>query len=489
MDYVNGQLAPIAMDAVRACPPYGVFLLAQILQQDGHEVVIIDLIAQGSKDLDIHWQHIVSSHLVGISTTTLSWPTARHCIADIRKYRPDVPIVLGGIHATMFDKYLLSSTSANFCIRGEGDMALKLFCRVLQNGGDLGQVPNLTVKLPDGRIHRNKVTNRLTDDEMSKLPYPDYRGIPYGTYNGLGLESSRGCPFDCIFCSTSYRKTWRSIPPEAFVDRLEYMLHFTDMTRTGTIQIIDDEFSIKTKRVKAICKEIGRRNLKPKLIFDSRANDLLKEDFVEAIQPYAFQFLIGAECGYDEGLKKVGKGTTSEKLERAAAVLSKFGVANRADFSFILGLPWETKKEVMDTVTFATNLYAKYGVRVLLQWYCQVPGSRLWDMQREKGVVHEAQYDNFGFFKNLYLFRSGVNLTLDEIHEVSDIVTPLMIMSNIHSPEKRMLEYAYPEPISLFYPRMAHENETDQGLSSLREVAGIAKEPKGAEMLSDHTAS
>lgn len=478
MDYVDGVLSPIAMDAVRACPPYGVFLLAQVLQQDGHEVTIIDLIAQGSKDLDIHWQHIASSHLVGISTTTLSWPTARQCISDVRKYRPDVPIVLGGIHATMFDKYLLATTQANYCIRGEGENALRILARTLQTGGDLSHVPNLTAKLANGHIQRTHMAEKMSGEAMGQLPFPDYSGLPDGVYNGLGIESSRGCLFDCLFCSTSYRKSWRSIAPEIFVDRLEYMMPYLSKTRTGTLQIIDDEFSIKTDRAIAICEEIARRNLSPRLIFDSRANDLLNEAYVEAIMPYAFQFLIGAECGYDKGLSKVGKGTTIKKLEQAAAVLNKYGLAERADFSFIIGLPWETKKEVLETVNFACNLYAKYGVRVMLQWFCQIPGSRLWDERRKQGVVHEAHYDDFGFFKNLYLFRTGVNLTPDEIYEVSDMVSPVVAMSSIHKQEKRMVEYAFPEPISMFYPRMPGEIEEDLGLASLREVAGVAKPEK-----------
>lgn len=480
MDYVEGVLKPIAMDAVRACPPYGVFLLAKVLERERHEVIIVDLICQGSNDLNIHWQHIVSSHLVGISTTTLSWPTARLCISDVRKYRPDVPIVLGGIHATMFDKYLLSTTEANYCIRGEGENALRLLCKTLQNGGDLNQVPNLTVKLPDGKIVRTKMAAKMDGKDIAELPFPDYSGLPSGVYNGLGIESSRGCLFDCVFCSTSYRKSWRSITPEAFVDRMENLLPHLDKTRTGTIQIIDDEFSIKTGRAISICKEITRRNLNPKLIFDSRANDLLNEAFVESIMPYAFQFLIGAECGYDEGLSKVGKGTSVKKMKNAAAVLNKYGLADRADFSFIIGLPWETKKEVMETVRFACNLYAKYGVRVLLQWFCQIPGSRLWDERRKSGVVHEAHYDAFGFFQNLYLFRSGVNLTPDEIHEISDKISPIVAMSSIHKAEKRMVEYAYPEPISKFHPKSPFDGEYDQGLASLREVAGVKNEQGGS---------
>jgi anaerobic magnesium-protoporphyrin IX monomethyl ester cyclase len=474
MDYVNGVLSPIAMDAVRACPPYGVFLLAKVLQEEGHEVTIVDLISQGSKNLDIHWPLIASCHLVGISTTSLSWPTARNCILDIRRYRPDVPIVLGGIHATMFDKYILNTTTANYCIRGESEVSLTLLCRVLENGGDLRNVPNLTVKSADWKIQRTKIAPKISPEDMARFPVPDYSQIPAGAYNGLGIESSRGCPFDCIFCSTSYRRSWRGIEPKAFVDRVEQILPFIALTQTGSLQVIDDEFSIKPERVVEICNEFRRRNLQPALVFDSRVNDLLNEPYLEALVPYALQFLVGAECGYDEGLKRVGKGTTCEKIRKAAANLHKYGLAGKADFSFIIGLPWETREEVFKTIQFATNLYSTYGVRVLLQWFCQIPGSRIWEQMRKEGVVHEAQYDDYGFFRNLYLFRTGVQLTPDEIFEISEIMSAITKLSQIHTPEKRMVEYSNPEPISTYYPNLGPDLVEGTGLASLYDVVDRA---------------
>jgi radical SAM superfamily enzyme YgiQ (UPF0313 family) len=472
MDYVDGVLIPIAMDAHRECPPYGIFLLATLLRGYGHEVVIADLIAQGTNRLDAHMYDISTSHLVGIGTSSLSWPTARDCIKTVRGIRPDVPIVLGGIHATMFDKYVLATSGANYVIRGEGEYGLLALCNCLQYGGDLRQVPNLTAQLQDGTILRNPIGPKIPEENLKAFPVPDYSEIPIGRYNALGIESSRGCPFDCSFCSTSYRRSWRAIEANAFVDRLQYILPHASRTRSGTIHVVDDEFSIKPERVIAICQELRRRNLTPSLVFDSRANDILNEEYVETIAPYTVQFFIGCECGYDEGLKKVGKGTTCAKVEKAAAVLKKYGLADKADFSFILGLPWETKEEVIKTVRFACGLYAKYGVRVLLQWYCQIPGSRLWDEKRKKREVHEAIYDNYGFFQNLYLFSTGVRLNPDEINEISQMVAPVNALSRLNHPEKTMVEYAHPEPMMRFFPNLPPQYSEGLGLESLREVGG-----------------
>ncbi|MGE5341051.1 MAG: B12-binding domain-containing radical SAM protein [Candidatus Omnitrophota bacterium] len=475
MDYNNGVLIPIAMDAHRECPPYGIYLLASILRQAGHDVTIIDLIAQGNLSLDPYLYPLSSCQLVGIGTSTLSWPTARDCITNVRKYRPDVPIVLGGIHATMFDKYVLATTTANYVVRGEGEIALPTLCRILEHGGNLQDVPNLTMKLTNGTIIRNPIANLIPSEYFKSFPVPDYSQLTMGVYNGLALESSRGCPFDCSFCSTSYRKSWRAIEASEYVDRMQTILPHLNRTRGGFIHIVDDEFSIKHERATDICREIDRRHLNGNLVFDSRANDLLNEDYVATIAPHTIQFLVGCECGYDEGLQKVGKGTTTARIEGAAAVLRKFGLSKKADFSFILGLPWETKDDALKTVHFACNLYAKYGVRVLLQWYCQIPGSRLWDEQRKKGVVHEAQYDDYGFFRNLYLFRTGVSLTPDEIYEISEKILSINTLSRLMNAEgNAMVEYGHPEPLKKDFPKLSEIYNEGQGLASLREVAKVS---------------
>ena len=472
MDYLNGVLTPISMDAVRTCPPYGIYLLATVLNRH-HDVNVIDLIAQGSRDLSAHWPLLLSSHLIGIGVSSLSWPTARDIIAEIRIYNKVTPIVLGGIHATMFDRYLLSTTEANYVIRGEAEVALPQLCQALEQGKHLRTVGNLTYKLATGKIVQNPVAPKLTEQALAEQPVPDYSRIPRGIYTGLGIESSRGCLFDCVFCSTSYRKSWRGVPPPQFVDRLERLLPLRSLTSAGLVQIIDDEFSLKTDRATEICQEINRRRLDPKLVFDARAKDLLAEEFIEAIMPYAHQFLVGAECGYDEGLRKIGKGASIRTLEGAAALLKKYHLAERADFSFVIGLPWETKAEVMKTVRFAYKLYSEYGVRVLLQWYCQIPGSRLWEAQREKEVLHEAHYDDYGFFGDHYLFRTGVKLNPSEIHEVHENINALKTLAtrNVHGME--MIQSSTPDPIMRLYP-LAPDYRQSTSLANLREVAGAS---------------
>ena len=470
MDYVQGQLRTIAMDAACECPPYGIYSLARGLKDNGYQVVLADLIARGSNDIQPFVPDLQDCSLVGIGATTLSWPTARDVIKQIRQVREDVPIVLGGIHPTMFDRHILGNFPVQFVIRGEAEISLTSLCRALENNQSLSEVPNLSWRDHEGRIIRNPLGPLIPKHQLALFPLPDYSDLPAGVYKALSIESSRGCAFDCAFCSTSYRRCWRAMPAESFVDRLALVMEHIDRVQHPVIHIVDDEFSTSPRRVLAIVDQIRRRGMTPQLVYDSRATDLLADGFVAGITEFTHRFLVGAECGYDEGLQRAGKGTSCRVLENAARILYEHGISERADFSFIIGLPWETRSEVEKTIRFAMHLLGKYGVRVLLQWYCEIPGSRLWQEEREKQLVNEAMYDDYGFFRDLYLFRTGVQVEPRDIWEITEILDKLLFVTKVHYRHEEMIEFALPDPIGSYFPRQTF-SENDTGLGSLREVS------------------
>jgi radical SAM superfamily enzyme YgiQ (UPF0313 family) len=470
MDYIDGCLSPISMDRLRECPPYGLYLLAAILSGKGYDVTIVDLVAQGSLDLSLYEKVIQNSNLIGISATSLSWPSARDIIKSVRQICHETPIVLGGIHPTMFDEYILSTLPVNYVIRGEAEIALPLLVEAIDKKKDIYAVPNLSV-MEDNRLRRTTLHTPLTGIEMSQFPLPDYGNAPLSVYKGIAIESSRGCPFNCSFCSTSYRGSWRGMSSEEFVMKVEAVKPYCQNTQLGYMQIVDDEFSANRKRATDIAKLISKKSINVSLVFDSRANDMIHEDFVDAIAPHTFRFLVGAECGYDEGLRRIGKGTTCDKLEKAASVAHKYGINKCCDFSFILGLPWETKEEVVRTVRFACRLYAKYGVRIMLQWYCQIPGSSLWEQATIEGKVNASIYDNYGFFRSPYLFLGGVSLSPEEIWEISDSIAPVLKLSKVNESGEDFIQYAVPEPVVLYFNRHSLGEGSASALHNLRDLS------------------
>lgn len=469
MDTLDGRLQVVGVDALRECPPLGIYTLAAVLEARGDDVTVADLVLLGTRSLEAFAADVDAADLVGIGATSMAWPTAVDAIAQVRRRRPDVPIVCGGIHPTLFDRHVLRTCPVQFVVRGEGEAAIVRLCQALEGGLDLDAVPNLSWIDAAGRLVRNAIAPRIGVEALAAAPLPRWDRLPPATYKCLAVESSRGCAFDCSFCSTPYRRTWRGLDPEAVVDRLAHALDALDRARSGCVHVVDDEFSMNPARATAIARRVAERGLAPRLLFDSRATDLLHPGFVPAIAPYTAGLLVGAECGYDEGLAKVGKGTTCRTLEQAARVLADHGLAARADFSFILGLPWETRAEVERTIRFATRLFVEYGVHVMLQWYRQIPGSRIWDEARRDLLVHESMYDGYGFFGNLYLFRTSCRLTPREIYEIADMTEQLQWLAELTGRARPSIVHHFPGPIADAFPR--ETLDADGGLAALRAIA------------------
>lgn len=473
LDRFDDQLVPIAMDAKRVAPPYGIYLLSSVLKNNGYLVDIADLIANGFDELDNVLTQIDNYDLIGIGATSFSWPTARICISKIKSVKQGVPIVLGGIHASMFDHHILSTTKADFIIRGEGEFAIIELCEMLEGKRGIADVTNLSYQDTDGTVVRNNISKVV---DLNDIPSPDYSSLPNDAYSGISIESSRGCPFDCIFCSTNYRQTYRSMRPDVFLDRVEDVLPFLSRTVNRAVQIIDDEFTLDIERVMEIVNSFSERNIQAKFVFDARVRDITNEKFVEQVSPHVCRFLVGAESGYDEGLKRIGKKITTATISQAAKILQKYNLSHLCDFSFVIGFPWEDYKDTLRTINFASDMMIEYGVNILLQWYMQIPGSRLWQAQKEEGILDEALYDDFGLFRNPYLFRSGVKLSLEEIDDISETIVSVKMLHEMSGiKNSNTLEYVHPLPISRYFPNNGYVHQYSSGLNSLREISESIK--------------
>lgn len=470
VDQFDGGLLPIGNDAVRAVPPLGLYQLAAVTRAAGHDVQVADLTAEGVTELAD--SRLEAIDVLALSATTLSWPLARRVAMQARRAQPGITIVAGGVHPTMFDHWVLARSPVDYVVRGEAERSLVDLLASLERGPDpgrLGPVAGLSWRDRGGRLVRNPVAPKIGADVLASMPAAAWDLLTPGAYRGLAVETSRGCAFDCSFCSTPYRRSWRALSPAAVVDRFEALAPMLELTTERSVYIVDDEFTLQPARTVAIVRELDDRRIRPRILFEGRAPDLTDDALLDAITPHTLQFLVGAECGYDEGLARIGKGTTCAVLEACAAALARREIAPRADFSFILGLPWETPAEARRTVAFAVRLGETYGVRVLFNWYAQIPGSRLWDDARAAELVHESQYDDVGFLRDLSLFRSGVALRPSEIWAISDEIADHA--ARLGGRWRNRVEFAVPPAVGQWFPREGAPGGDGSALARLRELA------------------
>ena len=444
MDRTDGGLGPIAMDRARTSPPLGIYWLASILRQKGHAVDILDLIALGRLDDREVVDRAGQADLVGVSANSLSWPAARVVIQAVKRAHPDLPIVLGGLHGTHYPEHVFAVSDVDFIVRGEGERPLLSLIDALTGHGTVDAVPSLCRRSDDQPVIK-PVAGMLTVDDLEALPDPAYDLLPAGVYETLSVESARGCRFSCTFCSTKFRGSWRGICAETFVGRLERLQGYLGHTKHQVFSFVDDLYTYDIDRVPEITRMLASHGLAIKATIDARATDVIRGNVAEALAPITNHMLIGAECGYDEGLRTIRKGCTTGILEDAAARLKEVGIAGETVFSFIIGFPFETREDCMRTIEFASSLMTRYGVRIYLQWFNTIPGSKIWDGLAEQGDLDIGMYDDFGFFTNRHLWKAGVRLSDAEIQDLCQIVYNINTVLLFANRRMDVMQFSPPE--------------------------------------------
>jgi radical SAM superfamily enzyme YgiQ (UPF0313 family) len=226
-----------------------------------HRVAVADLIlAQRNvretvERLVQEWQPDV----VGLSIMTFQRKTALKIIELIRSLQPGVRIAVGGYDPSLAaDAYTENSRAqVDFIVRGEGEITLRELLRAMESGGDLSRVAGLSYRNGEEFRHNpDRPINGLEDDEI-KLPKRDTRVLNGYTFLGRQvdvLETSRGCTFDCSFCSIIEMRG-RNFHTYAF-DRV--IADIQDAYRHGarSIFIVDDNITLNVRRFEALCKAI-----------------------------------------------------------------------------------------------------------------------------------------------------------------------------------------------------------------------------------------
>jgi len=430
MDEIDGKIQPIMMDKTRSNPPTGVYLLAGILKKSRITFRFLDLIAGGVFDLENIDKDLEEIDIIALPANSLNWPSALLLINRAKQINPQSTIILGNIHGTMFPEYILAHYPVDYILRGEAEMSFRALIECLLKGKEPDNMSGLCFK-KKGMMYIDPIIPTLTEEQLNQNLIPLWDIIPENAYTSLSIESSRGCKFNCLFCSIPYRRNWRKLSASVFYERCLESITYSRRTRSNVLSIIDDCFTIDKKRILDIVSLLKNENSPPSFTMDARASDLRDAELCAAIAPYVNSMLVGAELGYEAGLKKIRKGIRLQDIIDSASNLNEMGIAHQTVFSFIIGFPWERYDEVMQTVQFAFELYARYGVRIYLQWHNLIPGSKIWYSFLNNQQLSLMEYDTMGFFRNRKLMGLSIGRSNNEIFKICDRVLSVINLSRI----------------------------------------------------------
>lgn len=399
--------------------PIGLAYIAAVLDSEGYSVEILDTLIthfevmerNSIKQYGMSWKNIEKEikerqpSIVGITCpfTTQIENTVR--ISDIvKEIDPDIMTIIGGPDASVRASNILKqSKHIDIAIIGEGE------CTMLEvvtkydkcNLGRIDQVAGIAYKKGN-----EVVVNPMRDfiRKLDDLPLPAYHLFDMNAYfdkrdeylyanrggkrlRELPFITSRGCPYNCVFCSIHLHmgKKWRAHSASQVLDHIS---HVTQRYGVNYIHFEDDNFTLSLERTKAILDGIVERGLK--FIWDTpngvRADHLDKNVLAKMKKTGCIELRIGIESGDQLVLDRiVGKQLMLTQVLETARASQEIGIQVYA--FFVLGFPGETIANMKKTVAFAEEISEAYDVHPFFLVATPLYGTRLHEICVQKGYL------------------------------------------------------------------------------------------------------
>ncbi len=342
-------------------PPLGLSYLAGFLLKEGFEVKIADFVINLFSESKLN--AIINEFkpdVIGSTGVTMNIKPAISILGLCRKIYPQAMIVLGGPHVTFDAEAILKENSfVDIIVRREGELT---FTELLKQKSPLENIPGISYRNSTSIKHN---PDRPFIEDINILPFPARDIIELSKYRALGMPinmiTSRGCPFDCIFCvgSKMVGKKVRYYDTARVVDEFEML----SKMGFNQINIADDLFTSNKKRCTAICEEIIRRKINHPWTAFARVDTVSEELLTIMKKSGCTTLCFGIESGNQKILDTVKKKTSLDLCRKAVDICNKTGITPMA--AYILGLPGETPETIEETLEFASRLNKLYGFHIL----------------------------------------------------------------------------------------------------------------------------
>jgi radical SAM superfamily enzyme YgiQ (UPF0313 family) len=387
-------------------PHIGIAYLSSFLKQHKVEVAVFDEgIEKNNQRLRLLIQEF-KPRLIGVTMFSYCYTYAYNLITVIKEMT-DTPLVVGGPHICAIGKTIVRDVGTKFAITQEGEVALlELLKEMEKQHPDFASIEGL-IWQENGEVKQNPERPFIKD--LDSIPFPDYdifdvQRYPCYKQKTLPIITSRGCPFDCNYCSVrlSMGRGFRARSAPNVVDEIAY---FADRGWV-TFDINDDCFTLDKKRAEEICDLIIRKglNIRFQLYNGIRVDTVDPQLLKKMKQAGCFFISYGCEAGNDKMLQLIGKGITLGQVRNALTWTNKAGIHNSVNF--IIGHTQETYQDAQDTLRFAQSLPTDF-----VNFYNLVPypgtASYAWAQQHARFLVPaESFLGNISYRDNVPIFET-----------------------------------------------------------------------------------
>jgi anaerobic magnesium-protoporphyrin IX monomethyl ester cyclase len=361
-DFANGDL-----DADFHQTPYGLFALGAAAKRAGHRVKVINLSAY-SWDRICEVLQQLDADLYGLSCWTANRRGVGYVAELLKSLRPQVPVVIGGPHATPLAKEMLAHhPSIDLVTRGESDHTLLEILERIGTGRVLEGIAGTAYR------DSNHGGIPVLAPERENIKNLDDLACPQHSFDTHIFMTSRGCPWACTFCGaeTSWGRGFRANSVGYVADALESLVARLPVKM---VQVKDDTFTTHKKRVLELCDEIRSRKLKFFWSCDTRV-DLLNDELLRSMRLAGCERLsLGVESGSQTILDAIDKKISVAEIEASTRLAKKYGIKVR--HYMMVGNRGETRATLAETEAFLERARPHEYVFACLSIY---PGTRDFD--------------------------------------------------------------------------------------------------------------
>ncbi|OGQ42721.1 MAG: hypothetical protein A2W61_06170, partial [Deltaproteobacteria bacterium RIFCSPLOWO2_01_44_7] len=409
-------VAPLAV-------PLGVAYLASSLREAGHRVQLIDGVGLNTKEprpwsdttiyRGLSFEEIATlvdpqTNVIGVSCMFSSdWPFVREMIETIHHKHPEIPIVLGGEHVTAIPEICLNSCPyVSACVVGEGEETFLEFLEHFSEKKPLNSVAGLVFRNAEQHIVHTTPRNRIRN--IDDIPWPAWDLVPMenylsqhlsaGTRHGrsIGMLASRGCPYQCTFCSNlnMWTPRWFARDPEKVIDEIE---HYVRCYQVENVEFFDLTAIIKREWILSFCNGLKRRGIKIVWQFPvgTRSEAVDREVARAMISSGCLIMGYAPESGSPDTLKQIKKMVHLPRLKQSMRECHEAGLNMKANM--MLGFPSETHRNVWETLKFLLAM-SWIGVHDISFFpFAPYPGSPLFEELRKKDKLPDIFSDQWFF--------------------------------------------------------------------------------------------
>jgi radical SAM superfamily enzyme YgiQ (UPF0313 family) len=369
--------------------PLGLACVAGATQKAGHDVKMLDLIesndpAAAIKDTIREF----GPDVIGISVrniddqsmydTQFLLDEVREVIAACRDLSK-APIVLGGAGYSIYPESSLKYLGADMGIQGEGEKAFIELLNRMEEGRDFSGVPGLYVAAAGPR------GDRVFTKELDQFPFPDIGLLYAARYRDqefwLPIQTRRGCPMNCIYCSTASIEgcRLRKRSPAAVIQWL------SECVQAGfsRFYFVDNTFNLPPSYARILCSKILEAELDITwrcIVYPVKIDEELASLMADA---GCVEVSLGFESGHELVLHGMNKHFKPDDVRRTSELFGKYGI-RRMGF-LLLGGPGETRETALESLAFADSLNLEMmKVSVGIRIY---PCTALADRARKEGMI------------------------------------------------------------------------------------------------------